>query len=256
MIKSTSNKEVTLEKLIGSFLLGFIPSFILSPIVFLFILLMCFFNGIGLGEAPTDYAGIMYVSPQGELQTYLDGAPGGRFPIHSIAYSNERFDKVKIGMTENEVVDLLGLPLMANDERQFGGDIAWEYAHFVGPISRDGPLAWVGLVLFATGIALQAAAMWALRGLYTVRLGMQPGHRLVTSGPYRLVRHPGYLSYILAMTGIGLAMSSLVGLGLVVLIVPFLLRRIEREEEMLADEFGEKYRTYKQRTKRLIPLIY
>jgi protein-S-isoprenylcysteine O-methyltransferase Ste14 len=132
----------------------------------------------------------------------------------------------------------------------------WEYAHFVGPISRDGPLAWAGLVLFATGIALQAAAMWALRGLYTVRLGMQPGHRLVTSGPYRLLRHPGYLSYILSMTGIGLAMSSLIGLGLAVLIVPFLLRRIEHEEEMLAAEFGEKYRTYKQQTKRLIPLVY
>lgn len=132
----------------------------------------------------------------------------------------------------------------------------WEYAHFVGPIPRDGPLAWAGLGLFATGIALQAAAMWALRGFYTVRLGMQTGHRLVTSGPYHLVRHPGYLSYILSMTGIGLALSSLIGLGLVVLVLPFLLWRIEREEEMLVAEFGEEYRTYMKQTKRLIPLVY
>lgn len=132
----------------------------------------------------------------------------------------------------------------------------WEYAHFAGPIPRDGPLAWAGLALFATGIALQAAAMWALRGFYTVRLGMQTEHRLVTSGPYRLVRHPGYLSYILSMTGIGLALSSLLGLGLVVLVMPFLLWRIQREEEMLVAEFGEQYRTYMQQTKRLIPLVY
>jgi hypothetical protein len=59
----------------------------------------------------------------------------------------------------------------------------WEYARFSGPIPRDGPLAWAVLALFAAGIALQAAAFWSLRGLYTSRLGVQPGHRLVTSGP-------------------------------------------------------------------------
>lgn len=133
----------------------------------------------------------------------------------------------------------------------------WEYAHFARPIARDGPLAWIGLVLFAAGITLQAASMWALRGIYTVRLGMQPGHHLVTSGSYRLVRHPGYLSYIVSMTGIGLALSSLVGLGLVILVVPFLLWRIQHEEEMLVAEFSEEYETYMQETKwRLIPLVY
>lgn len=132
----------------------------------------------------------------------------------------------------------------------------WEYAHFTGPIPRDGLLAWAGLALFTAGIALQAAAMWALRGMYTVRLGMQPGHHLVTSGPYRLVRHPGYLSYILSMMGIGLALSSLLGLGLVILVVPFILWRIEREEEMLLAEFGEEYRIYMQQINRLIPLVY
>lgn len=133
----------------------------------------------------------------------------------------------------------------------------WEYAHFTGPFPRDGPVAWIGLVLFAAGIALQAAAMWELRGMYTVRLGMQPEHHLVTSGPYRLVRHPGYLSYIISMTGIGLALSSLVGLGLVILVAPFILWRIQHEETMLVAEFGEEYQAYVLQTKwRLIPLVY
>jgi protein-S-isoprenylcysteine O-methyltransferase Ste14 len=132
----------------------------------------------------------------------------------------------------------------------------WEYAHFSGPVPRDGPLAWAGLAILALGIALQGAAMWALGSFYTVRLGMQPGHRPVTSGPYLLVRHPGYLSYVLSMTGIGLTLGSLIGLGLVALVIPFLLRRIGHEEEMLVAEFGAEYRTYMQRTKRLIPLVY
>ena len=133
----------------------------------------------------------------------------------------------------------------------------WEYARFAGPIPRDGPLAWLGLGLFATGIVLQAAAFWVLRGMYTSRLGVQPGHRLITNGPYRLVRHPGYLSNLLCMAGIGLALSSLVGLGLTLLVVPLIVLRIGREEEMLAVEFGQAYERYRQRTRgRLIPCIF
>ena len=133
----------------------------------------------------------------------------------------------------------------------------WEYAHFAGPIPRDGPLAYAGLTLFAAGISLQAAAMRALGDFYTVRLGRQPGHRLVTSGPYRLIRHPGYLSYLLSMIGIGLALSSLIGLGLVVLVIPFMLWRIKREEKMLVAEFSNEYQLYMKKTKwLLVPLVY
>lgn len=133
----------------------------------------------------------------------------------------------------------------------------WEYAHFAGPIPRDGALAWAGLVLFAVGIVLQAAALWVLRGFYTSRLGVQPGHRLVASGPYRIVRHPGYLSNLMCMMGIGLALSSLLALGSTILVVPLILWRIEREEEMLLTQFGVVYEAYKQKTKwRLIPGVF
>jgi protein-S-isoprenylcysteine O-methyltransferase Ste14 len=133
----------------------------------------------------------------------------------------------------------------------------WEYAHFSGPIPRDGPLAWFGLALFAAGIALQATAFWALRGQYTSRLGVQPGHRLVANGPYRLVRHPGYLSNLLCLAGIGLALSSLAGLGLTLFVVPLVVRRIFGEEEMLAAKFGQEYERYRLQTKwRLIPRVF
>jgi protein-S-isoprenylcysteine O-methyltransferase Ste14 len=133
----------------------------------------------------------------------------------------------------------------------------WEYARVAGPIPRNGPLAWVGLIVFAAGILLQFLALQALHGLYTTRLGVQPGHRLVTSGPYRVVRHPGYLSQIMCMTGIGLAMSSLIGLGLVVLVLPLFSYRMREEEAMLLAEFGEEYLSYMQRTKwRLLPLVH
>jgi steroid 5-alpha reductase family enzyme len=53
----------------------------------------------------------------------------------------------------------------------------WEYAHFSGPLPRDGTLAWVGLALFLLGIVLQSVAMWQLRSFYTVRLGVKEEQR-------------------------------------------------------------------------------
>jgi len=133
---------------------------------------------------------------------------------------------------------------------------SWEYSFGYGLLPRDGMLSWIGLGAFAFGIIMQAIAMWQLRGFYTVRLGIQPEHRLVTSGIYRFLRHPGYLSYIISIFGIGLSLSSFFTLVFAVFIVIFILWRIKGEEDMLLAEFGDEYRTYMKSTKRLIPFIY
>lgn len=133
----------------------------------------------------------------------------------------------------------------------------YEYAHLNGPLPRDGWLAWLGLLLFGVGIGLQIAAFFALRGLYTSRLGIQPGHQLVTHGPYRFLRHPGYLSNLLCMAGLGLALSSLIALGLTLAVVPLIVRRIAAEEAMLVAELGAGYETYRRHVRwRLLPGIY
>lgn len=132
----------------------------------------------------------------------------------------------------------------------------WEYTHLSGPLPRDGALAWIGIALFAVGVGLNSWAMWALRGLYMIRLSVKEGHRLVTDGPYQIVRHPGYLGFVLALPGMGLALGSLAILVLVPLIVAWLVVRIRDEEAMLIAEFGEAYRSYQRRTRRLIPFLY
>ena len=132
----------------------------------------------------------------------------------------------------------------------------WEYGHFAGPIPRDGPLAWVGVLILAGAAPLQIASVLALGRFYTRNLGIQPEHRLVTGGPYAIVRHPGYLSSFLGLLGTGLAMSSILGLLAAVLTVPLMIYRIRGEEQMLVDAFGDEYRRYASRTKRLFPFIY
>lgn len=132
----------------------------------------------------------------------------------------------------------------------------WEYTNMTGPLPRDGLLAWIGIGLFALGVAINAWAMAALRSLYTVRLSVQADHRLVTSGPYRRVRHPGYSGFLLALPGMGLALGSLTMLAFTVAILAWLVERIGKEEAMLVEQFGDEYRAYQRRSKRLIPFLY
>lgn len=132
----------------------------------------------------------------------------------------------------------------------------WEYTHLSGPLPRDGLLAWVGIALFAVGAFLYAWAMWALHGQFTVRLSVGAGSRLVTSGPYRIVRHPGYFGFVLALPGMALALGSIAILVLTLAFVAWIVVRIRDEETMLIAEFGEAYRAYQRRTKRLIPFLY
>ncbi len=132
----------------------------------------------------------------------------------------------------------------------------WEYTRMSGPIPRDGLLAWAGIALFALGIAINAWAMATLRSLYTVRLSVQADHRLVTTGPYRIVRHPAYFGFVLALPGMGLARGSVTILAFTVAILAWLVSRIREEEAMLVERFGDAYRDYQRRTKRLIPFVY
>jgi protein-S-isoprenylcysteine O-methyltransferase Ste14 len=82
------------------------------------------------------------------------------------------------------------------------------------------------------------------------------GTGLVTTGPYRLVRHPIYVGLILLSLGQALAFSSWLA-GLVVLagIVPTFAWRARAEEKLLSRTFGERYAVYRQRTKMVIPHV-
>ena len=120
-----------------------------------------------------------------------------------------------------------------------------------------GHAAWAGVGLCAVGLALRAWGMRTLGASYTRTLRTASDQRLVTDGPYRWVRHPGYAGSIAVWVGAALAFHSL--LAAVVVAVLMLLAygwRIRSEERMLADHFGEDYRAYAARTARLFPGLY
>jgi protein-S-isoprenylcysteine O-methyltransferase Ste14 len=87
-------------------------------------------------------------------------------------------------------------------------------------------------------------------------VAIQPGHQLLTSGVYRVIRHPSYLGLLVNALGWALAFRSMVGVLLTALLLPPLLARIRAEERLLRTQFGGEYDAYCSRTARLLPGIY
>jgi len=114
-----------------------------------------------------------------------------------------------------------------------------------------------GLVLVGLSVVVHSWARQVIRGQFAGHLQIQQEHRLVKSGPYRYIRHPGYLGYLLMVLGIAVGYSSLVSCAAVFgLLMPGLIYRIQVEERLLVGEFGNEYRAYAQNTKRLIPGLW
>lgn len=94
----------------------------------------------------------------------------------------------------------------------------WAFSRGFGLLPHTGLLPWTGIVLLSLGITLQGVAMWQLGSFFTLRLAVQVDQALLTTGAYRWIRHPGYLSYLISILGIGLAMSSSGTLALDILV--------------------------------------
>ena len=132
-----------------------------------------------------------------------------------------------------------------------------EWLYLPGFLPRSLWIQIAGLVLILLAFLLRIWSRVHIRGLYSGHVEVQVEHRLVQSGPYRLVRHPGYAGFLLLTLGVVLGYSSLIGLiSIPLLLLPGLAYRINVEERLLQEQFGEEYTVYKARTKKLIPGIW
>jgi protein-S-isoprenylcysteine O-methyltransferase Ste14 len=115
---------------------------------------------------------------------------------------------------------------------------------------------WLGLALYTVGGVLRIWPVFVLGRRFSGLVAIQPGHTLVTSGIYGIIRHPSYLGLLVGALGWGLAFRSVIGVLLMVLTVPVILARIRAEEALLHTQFGAEYDAFRARTSRLIPGIY
>ena len=115
---------------------------------------------------------------------------------------------------------------------------------------------WVGFFVYSIGGALRLAPVFVLGRRFSGLVAIQPGHRLVTTGLYGVIRHPSYLGLFLLALGWALAFRSGVGVIIAVLMLIVVLARIDAEERLLSETFGAEYDAYRTRTWRLVPYVY
>ena len=114
-----------------------------------------------------------------------------------------------------------------------------------------------GVLVFC--LAGAAVGLWTVLHNRPGNFGIYPelkeGARFITTGPYRWVRHPMYLSVLLLMFGIGIYNGQWPNyLGLILLWLA-LLGKMAREERYLTDAFPD-YAAYARQTRRILPFVY
>jgi protein-S-isoprenylcysteine O-methyltransferase Ste14 len=121
------------------------------------------------------------------------------------------------------------------------------------------PPAWQIIALAALGLAM-SLSMWAMHvNRYfspVVRIQSERGHEVVTRGPYRFVRHPGYAAALVMMPAGGIGLGSLWSMVPLIPVMAMILRRVLIEDRFLHRELPGYVEYAMQTRSRLIPGIW
>jgi protein-S-isoprenylcysteine O-methyltransferase Ste14 len=124
-----------------------------------------------------------------------------------------------------------------------------------GTLAVNTPILQVlGLILFAAGLGLAVWARIYLGRNWGMPMTERAEPELVTSGPYRFVRHPIYSGLLLALLGTALA-TNLYWLIALVLLSAYFIYSATVEERLLTTTFPADYASYKAHSKMLIPFV-
>lgn len=117
-------------------------------------------------------------------------------------------------------------------------------------------LRWVGAGMGILSIPLLLWVHLALGRNFSPTLHLREGHTLVTTGPYRWVRHPMYSVFYMMMTSFFLLSANwFIGLLFIGGVTAVLISRVGREEATMIEQFGDEYRAYLQCTGRFLPRL-
>lgn len=118
------------------------------------------------------------------------------------------------------------------------------------------PLFVVGVLLIVLGSLLRRYCFRTLGEYFTGDVKARPDQPVITSGPYRLVRHPSYTAGMMMFIGIGLALGSWFSFALLTIAtIATYSYRVAVEERVLLETIGEPYGKYMKERKRFLPYI-
>ncbi|MFX1518129.1 MAG: methyltransferase family protein [Promethearchaeota archaeon] len=127
------------------------------------------------------------------------------------------------------------------------------------PIYDNLLISYLGILLMIIGSIIMLSSRYQLNkhSYGGGSLSEEKEQTLLTQGMFKYIRHPIYAGGLVITIGLELAFRSLIILSLHTLIFLVIFRdRMQREETVLLNKFGNKYQEYINRTKRLIPFIY
>ncbi|HEX3612296.1 MAG TPA: isoprenylcysteine carboxylmethyltransferase family protein [Sporichthyaceae bacterium] len=119
---------------------------------------------------------------------------------------------------------------------------------------HDPAMRVIGVMLFVSGLAL---AVWARLNLgrnWGMPMTLKDEPELVTSGPYRSIRHPIYTGILLATLGTAVAVN-LDWFLLLMLLCAYFVHSAVIEERLMTSQFPSVYPAYRDRTKMLVPFV-
>jgi protein-S-isoprenylcysteine O-methyltransferase Ste14 len=115
----------------------------------------------------------------------------------------------------------------------------------------------IGFIIIMTGLVIRFYSLATLKKHFTYSVSRIEDHQLVEKGPYRYIRHPGYLGQIVIFSGLALALSN--WLSIILMMLPVMagfLYRIYVEEKFMLEQLGDTYKDYCRRTWRFIPGVF
>ncbi|MCU0343623.1 MAG: isoprenylcysteine carboxylmethyltransferase family protein [Ignavibacterium sp.] len=113
----------------------------------------------------------------------------------------------------------------------------------------------IGLAFYLIFSWVQIWATKVLGDNYSQDIAIKKSHQLITSGPFKFIRHPQYLSQILMDLGGAVATLSFILAPLVVIQIPFLFLRASLEDKLLEKNFGSTFKEFKKKTGMIFPFI-
>lgn len=115
----------------------------------------------------------------------------------------------------------------------------------------------IGMVLVVAGLMIRVHSILTLKQFFTYSVAKVEDQKIIETGLYKFIRHPGYLGQWVIFIGISISTSN--WLSVLAMLIPITIGyiyRIQVEERFMAEQMGADYLNYQVRTKRIIPRLY
>lgn len=164
--------------------------------------------------------------------------------------------KSKIGATkEKPKTYLQKLPVVLSTVTLIGLIISVFQIGTLEYADKYNAIRYYGLAMYLVFSWLQVWAYKMLGENYSQDILIKKNHQLIKKGPFKIIRHPQYISQILIDLGGAAATLSLIVAPIAIIQIPFILLRASLEDKLLAKHFGDEFASYRKKSGFIFPFI-